>query len=91
MEAFERTYLSRLLERTGGRVGETARLAGISERSLYDLMRRSGLRKEDFREHRRDAAERDTPEAQTSDFLGDVRSNRDDLQTPKSIPNSSMY
>jgi two-component system response regulator AtoC len=49
ISAFDRAYLSRLLRRTGGRVGETARLAGISERSLYDLMRRSGLRKEDFR------------------------------------------
>jgi DNA-binding NtrC family response regulator len=47
--AFERAYLSRLLERTRGRVGETARLAGITERSLYDLMQRAGLRKEAFR------------------------------------------
>ncbi len=49
VEAFERTYLSRLLQESGGRVGETARRAGISERSLYDLMRRCGLAKEAFR------------------------------------------
>jgi DNA-binding NtrC family response regulator len=45
----ERNYLAGLLRRTGGRVGETARLAGIAPRSLYDKMRRYGLRKEDFR------------------------------------------
>lgn len=47
---FERSYLARILEETGGRVGETARRAGISERSLYDLMRRTGLDKADFRD-----------------------------------------
>ncbi|NJD20260.1 MAG: sigma-54-dependent Fis family transcriptional regulator [Gemmatimonadetes bacterium] len=46
---FERGYLVRLLAETGGRVGETARRAGVSERSLYDLMRRAGLDKADFR------------------------------------------
>jgi DNA-binding NtrC family response regulator len=46
---FERAYLSRLLQETGGRVGETARRAGVSERSLYELMRRAGLDKADFR------------------------------------------
>lgn len=46
---FERTYLSRLLRETGGRVGETARRAGVSERSLYELMRGAGLDKADFR------------------------------------------
>ena len=49
VERFERGYLTKLLGRTGGRVGEAARLAGISERSLYSLMRRADLRKEDFR------------------------------------------
>jgi DNA-binding NtrC family response regulator len=46
---FTRSYLSAQLRATGGRVGETARRAGISERSLYELMKRYGLRKEDFR------------------------------------------
>ena len=45
----ERTYLRAALRRTSGRVGETAQLAGISPRALYDKMRRYGLRKEDFR------------------------------------------
>ena len=51
--SFERAYLTRLLRSTGGRVGETATRAGIDPRSLYELMRRHGLRKEDFRDHRR--------------------------------------
>jgi len=45
----ERAYFAGLLETTGGRVGETAELAGIRPRSLYDKMKRYGLRKEDFR------------------------------------------
>lgn len=45
----ERTYLSNLLEQTGGRVGVAARRAGLAERSLFEKMRRHGLRKEDFR------------------------------------------
>jgi DNA-binding NtrC family response regulator len=53
---FERKYLSRLLERTGGKVGESARLAGIAERTLYEKMRRLGVRKEDFRESGTDRA-----------------------------------
>ncbi|MHB1191928.1 MAG: sigma 54-interacting transcriptional regulator [Longimicrobiales bacterium] len=46
---FERAYLSRLLRETGGRVGETARRAGVSERAVYELMRGAGLDKADFR------------------------------------------
>ncbi len=47
--AHERAYLAGLLRQTAGRVGETARRAGIDPRSLYTKMRRHGLRKEDFR------------------------------------------
>jgi len=53
--AFEKAYLAQLLTETGGRIGETARVAGINARFLYDLMRRYGLRKEDFRKARRGA------------------------------------
>ncbi len=49
VDAFERAYLETLLRRTGGRIGETAALAGITPRSLYELMQRHGLRKEAFR------------------------------------------
>lgn len=46
---FERAYLVGLLEETRGRVGETAKRAGIQPRSLYEKMKRLGLRKEDYR------------------------------------------
>ena len=39
-----------LLRRTGGKIGETARLAGLQTRSLFEKMKRYGLRKEDFKE-----------------------------------------
>ena len=46
---FERSYLARLLEDTGGNVGETAQRAGIDPRTLYNKMKLYGLRKERFR------------------------------------------
>jgi DNA-binding NtrC family response regulator len=46
---FEGAYLRDLLREAEGRVGEAARRAGINERTLYELMQRHGLRKEDFR------------------------------------------
>jgi DNA-binding NtrC family response regulator len=49
VSAFERAYVVRLLQATGGRIGETAKQAGINQRHLYDLMRRLGLRKEEFK------------------------------------------
>ena len=48
LEDFERRYLEGLLEETGGRIGETARRAGMSPRSLHQKMKHHGLRKEDF-------------------------------------------
>jgi len=45
----DRVYLDRLLDETGGRIGETAERAGMSERALFGLMRKLGLRKEDYR------------------------------------------
>jgi transcriptional regulator with PAS, ATPase and Fis domain len=49
LESVERAYLSALLLQTGGRIGATAARAGIQPRSLFEKMRRYGLRKEDFR------------------------------------------
>jgi transcriptional regulator with GAF, ATPase, and Fis domain len=49
----ERAYLIGLLWASGGRIGASARLAGIAERSLFEKMKRHGLRKEDFRGPRR--------------------------------------
>ena len=53
LSAFERCYLAGLLRASGGRIGETAKRAGIQPRSLYDKMKRYGLRKEDFKPPRR--------------------------------------
>jgi transcriptional regulator with GAF, ATPase, and Fis domain len=47
--AFERAYVTGLLQATRGRVGDAARRAGVSERSLFSLMQRTGVRKEPFR------------------------------------------
>lgn len=55
VENFERAYLTSLLRQTSGRVGQTAKRAGIEPRSLYDKMRQYGLRKEDFRDRRRES------------------------------------
>jgi DNA-binding NtrC family response regulator len=49
LEETERTYLTGILERCGGRIGEAAERAGIDPRSLYEKMRRHGLRKDDFK------------------------------------------
>jgi DNA-binding NtrC family response regulator len=49
VEQFERAYLAALLEQNRGRIGVTADRAGITPRSLYDKMKRYGLRKEDFK------------------------------------------
>ena len=47
--AAECAYLTAQLEHAKGRVGETARRCGISERALHQKMKRHGLRKESFR------------------------------------------
>ncbi|MFH1843919.1 MAG: sigma-54 dependent transcriptional regulator [bacterium] len=47
--AFEGSYLTGLLQRTEGRIGATARKAGITTRALYDKMKRYGLKKESFK------------------------------------------
>jgi len=49
LAAFERRYLTRLLASTHGRLSETASRAGVNARTLFDLMRRHGLRKEPFK------------------------------------------
>lgn len=50
----ERSYLGAMLNATGGKVGETARRAGIEPRSLYAKMKAHGLTKEDFKPTRRE-------------------------------------
>ena len=50
IDIFEREYLAGLLSDTRGHIGETARRAGISTRSVFEKMRRHGLRKESFKQ-----------------------------------------
>jgi len=49
IEEAEMRYLRGLLAASQGRVGETAKRAGMDPRSLHQKMRKYGLRKEDFR------------------------------------------
>ena len=49
IDKFEATYLAELLKQNGGRIKNAAQCAGIQSRSLFDKMKRLGLRKEDFR------------------------------------------
>ena len=46
---FEQAYLEDLLRDTEGRIGLAARQASISPRSLFNLLQRHGIRKEDFK------------------------------------------
>lgn len=47
--AFESDYLRSLLESSGGRIGKAASMAGVNVRSLYDMLKRHGLSKDDFK------------------------------------------
>ncbi len=50
---FERAYLTALLKRCNGRIQDAARTAGINTRSLYEKMRRLGIKKEYFKVRKR--------------------------------------
>ncbi len=43
IDAFEREYLEKLLERSSGRVAPAAREAGLNRKYFYDLLRKHGL------------------------------------------------
>ncbi len=49
LEAAEKNYLQQLLQRTGGVLGEAAKLAGINRKSVYNKMKAYGLDKSDFK------------------------------------------
>ncbi len=49
-EQTEKSYLKMALAEKNGRIKQTAEKAGITTRSLYNKMRKYGLRKEDFTE-----------------------------------------
>ena len=47
LERFERHYVARLLEQTGGNVAEAARRAGVDRVTLFRTIRRYGLRSDE--------------------------------------------
>ncbi len=49
VEEIEREYLARLLESTRGRIDRTAEAAGITTRQLNKLMKKYGLKKEEYK------------------------------------------
>jgi DNA-binding NtrC family response regulator len=49
LDDIERSYLKQLLTAHCGRIKDTARRAGVSNRQLFTLMKRLGLRKEEFK------------------------------------------
>jgi transcriptional regulator with PAS, ATPase and Fis domain len=49
LEKYETAYLKAMLESTKGRIGRAAKLAGITPRSLFDKMKKYGLKKENFK------------------------------------------
>ena len=52
IENAERVYLKQILSQRKGKIKDTAETAGISTRQLHKLMKRHGLRKEEFKELR---------------------------------------
>ncbi len=49
IEQIEKAYLRNILSEKGGRIKDTAEAAGISSRQLHKLMKKYGLRKEEFK------------------------------------------
>jgi two-component system response regulator AtoC len=49
LQEIEKAYLKLALKKNRGRIDQTARLAGIHPRGLYNKMKQFGLRKEDFK------------------------------------------
>lgn len=49
MERVERLYFKMILQKTRGRVGKAADIAGIHPRGMYNKMKRLGIRKENFK------------------------------------------
>jgi len=48
----EIVYIRAMLAKTNGRINETARLAGIQPRSLFEKMKRYNIQKEEFRQRK---------------------------------------
>jgi DNA-binding NtrC family response regulator len=50
LDQVERLYLEKVLVRTRGRIDQTAQIASIHPRGLYNIMKKLGLRKEQFKD-----------------------------------------
>jgi two-component system response regulator GlrR len=48
-ESFEKNYLTRLIELTGGNISQAAKLAGKYRADLYDLLKKYDIKPADFR------------------------------------------
>lgn len=48
VEAFEKTYWTRLLERTGGNISKAARMAGVHRKSVEYILRKLEIRRTDL-------------------------------------------
>lgn len=53
MAEVERNYLALVLKKTRGHLGEAAGIAGVSQKSLYNMMKRAGLTKEEFKKKKK--------------------------------------
>ena len=49
LEKFNSRYVSRILEKTGGNVTQAARLCGLERQSLQHIMKKCGIRSDQFR------------------------------------------
>lgn len=49
LEQIERQYFTALLRECRGRIGLAAQRAGMNPRSLFERLRKPGIRKEEFR------------------------------------------
>ena len=49
LAAFNRDYVARILQATGGNVTQAAQMAGLERQSLQQIMKRCGIKSEDFR------------------------------------------
>ena len=56
LDQVERLYLTFVLKKTNGKVGEAAKLSGVHPRGLYNKMKKYGLLKENFKTKRPNAA-----------------------------------
>lgn len=55
IEAMHKEFLMKALIKTNGKIGESARLLGISERTVYHKMTKHNIKKEDYIKNKKGA------------------------------------